>query len=380
MAADLVHSSGNDSRGRAGSQATSRAPGRFLALDGLRGVAAIAVIFDHVPQDMVNGFLPGRALSVDFFFVLSGFVLAHAYGARLGGTMSPLAFMKLRLIRLYPLYLLGTLVALPVAIVSAWKGWASAETLMFAAPLGLLFLPTPQLPAGLNSALYPLNGPAWTLFYELIANFVYAVFARFLTLRVLACLLPVAAAALVYTLFRHADVTGPGWLWAHADAGFARVTFDFFAGVFLYRLRHVWRAPALPVWLSIAAFLAIIGAPVSGAGYDALAAIVMLPLLIMFAADAKITGVAARVCGALGRLSYAIYMLHVPLIAALTLTVAFFGLSLPGFVFVGLLIAVASLAAALADRYYDEPVRKRLAALLIPRKPVAKVPETAGGA
>lgn len=366
--------------GEASGRASARVgPERFLALDGLRGVAAIAVILDHAPQEMVNGFLPGRALSVDFFFVLSGFVLAHAYGARLETSLSPLGFMKLRLIRLYPLYLLGLLIALPVAAYTVMKGWSSGADLMIAAGLGLLFLPTPPLHGGWQSPLYPLNGPAWSLVFELVANLVYASLARVLSLRLLVLLLPLMATALAVTTFRHADVIGPGWLWSHADSGLARVLFDFFAGIFLYRLRERWRAPALPAWLSIIVFLLIIGAPVTGAwrpAFDAGAAIVLFPLLVMFSANAMATGVAARICGGLGLMSYAIYMLHVPLLGVLTVVVGRLGVQLPGFVFVGLLIVTAAIAAALAERLYDGPARRWLAARFAPRTPAPPVNTT----
>src|SRR5882757_166487 len=105
------------------SSAVQAPQSRYLVLDGLRGVAAFAVILDHVPEAMVNGALPGRALSVDFFFVLSGFVLAHAYANRLETNLTPLNFMRLRLIRLYPLYLLGVMIALPLSLYSALRGW-----------------------------------------------------------------------------------------------------------------------------------------------------------------------------------------------------------------------------------------------------------------
>ena len=69
---------------------------RFVLLDGLRGVAAFAVILDHVPGGWLGDLVPGRYLSVDFFFVLSGFVLAHAYGKRLEAGWSPWDFLQAR--------------------------------------------------------------------------------------------------------------------------------------------------------------------------------------------------------------------------------------------------------------------------------------------
>jgi peptidoglycan/LPS O-acetylase OafA/YrhL len=354
---------------------------RFHALDGLRGVAAIAVIIDHLPRDIVHDVLPGRALSVDFFFMLSGFVLAHAYGARLGNSLSPFAFMKLRLIRLYPLYILGTVIALPLAFYGTLNGWSGGPDLVVAAGLGVLFLPTPPLHNDLQAALYPLNGPAWSLLFELIANFVYAILARFLSLRLLACLLPISAAALAFTTFRHVGISGPGWLWAHFDSGLARVLFGFFAGVFLYRLREVWRAPALPVWLSFAVFLAIIGAPAGGMwrpALDAVAVIVLFPFLVMLSANAKAGTATVRVCSGLGLMSYSIYMLHVPLLGVVTLVADKLAVRPPDIVFVILFIAFAAGAATLANRYYDGPARHWLSAWLAPRKTALSAVESPG--
>lgn len=360
---------------RPGGGAERPAAGRFLALDGLRGVAAFAVILDHVPGSMINDFLPGRALSVDFFFTLSGFVLAHAYGVRLCSGMSALAFMRQRLIRFYPLYLLGLLIALPLAVYGVSRGrWSGAELAVVVA-FGLLFLPAPPLTGSGRAPLYPLDGPAWSLLFELIVNFVYGLVARFLSLRLLAYLLPVGAVAVVITIFRHAGDIGPGWLWVHFDAGLARVLYDFFTGVFLYHLCERWRPPTIPAWLAAVLFLTIVGVPLSGLwrpAFDSAAAIVMFPLLILVSARARVSGVAARICAGLGLMSYAVYVIHVPLLGLLSFGVARTGIQLPGPVFVALVVLTAGGAAALADAYYDTPLRRWLTARLVRRKPAVQ--------
>jgi peptidoglycan/LPS O-acetylase OafA/YrhL len=336
---------------------------RFVVLDGLRGAGAIAVILDHVPPEMVGGLLPGRALSVDFFFVLSGFVLAHAYGERLTSSLSTLAFLRLRLIRLYPLYFLGMLIGMGVAAYGIANGLRSWKNPAASAMLGLFFLPKPPFSGVWNAGLYPLNPPAWSLLYELFANGVYALVARFLTLRVLLVGLPVAAVLLAAATFRHGDVTGAGWLWSHADSGLARVMYGFFAGVLIHRLRGMWRIPALPAWLSIAGFLAVIAVPAQGAArpaFDVAAAVVLLPLLVLLSVNGQVQGVTARVCTLLGRLSYGIYMLHVPLLGVSEVVLARFGITLPNVVFVLLLIVTAGLGAYIADRFYDARARRWL--------------------
>lgn len=342
---------------------TGEAPERFLLLDGLRGVAAFAVILDHVPSGRLGELVPGRALSVDFFFVLSGFVLAHAYGSRLAGGWSPLSFMRARLIRLYPFYLLGLLigvgaVGLEFAQGAGWPGWTQ---FLGCLGLGLLFMPAPPMSGLGGGALYPFIGPAWSLFFELLANFVYALVARFLTWRVFAIILPAGAVLLTLSLFGHHDVRGPGWLWPHFDAGLARVMFAFFTGVAIYRLRSSVRLPALPWWLAVIAFLGVIAVPVSQSWawvYDSLAAIVLMPLLVAFASGTKVSGVVASACTVLGALSYGVYVLHGVLFAALKATLQFFGMEVPNSEPVALLVvAFVALAAAFGYWAYDKPAR-----------------------
>lgn len=342
-------------------------PDRFLLLDGLRGVAAFAVILDHVPGGWLGDLIPGRYLAVDFFFVLSGFVLAHAYGRGLEAGGSPLDFMKARLIRLYPIYLLGFLIALSVVGLGAARGWIGpgwADILTVAA-FGLLFLPAPVTEGYGDGALYPANAPAWSLFFELVANVVYALIARMLSWRVLGVILGMSAAAAAFTIARHGDVRGPGWMWAHFDAGLARVLFDFFAGVAIYRLRMVLKLQALPWWVVVAAFLGVIAAvPVGGwrVIYDIAAALVLMPMLVALASCAVVRGVVARLCAISGLLSYGVYVLHVPILGLIRTAAAVTGVELGEGPFLAVAVAAsAGIAAWVANCAYDGPVRRWLA-------------------
>lgn len=336
---------------------------RFLLLDGLRGVAAFAVILDHVPGGVLGDLVPGRYLAVDFFFVLSGFVLAHAYGKRLEQGWSPLAFMTARLIRLYPMYLLGLLIGLALSVLGLLRGWMgpTLSDVITAGLLGLLFVPAPPMPAFGGGALYPFNGPAWSLFFELVANLIYALIARVLSWRVLAAILAVSAVAVVYTINRHAGTGGPGWLWEHIDAGFARVMFDFFAGVAIHRIWTSRRIPALPWWAALIAFLAVICVPAEGVWrvvYDSSAALVLMPLLVAFSAGSRVPGVTAAVCATFGLLSYGVYVIHVPLFATLEVGAAAIHVNLPSGPLLALLVgAVAAIAAGLSYTLFDLPLR-----------------------
>ena len=341
---------------------------RFVLLDGLRGVAAFAVILDHVPGGALGDLLPGRYLAVDFFFVLSGFVLAHAYGRRLEQGWSPLSFMTARLIRLYPMYLLALMIGLALSVMGLLRGWVgpTGSDVLTTAALGLLFLPAPPMAAFGGGSLYPFNGPAWSLFFELIANLIYALIARFLSWRVLGAILGVGAAAVIYTLNRHAGTGGPGWLWEHVDAGFSRVMFDFFAGVAIHRARMLRQIPALPWWGALLGFLAVIAMPVPGEWrvvYDSAAALVLMPALVALCAGSQVTGVVARICSTIGLLSYGIYVIHVPMFATLGVAAGALHVQLGEGPWLAVLVAVlAAVAAAVAYVIYDKPLRGWLSA------------------
>lgn len=339
---------------------------RFVVLDGLRGVAAFAVILDHVPGGWLGDLLPGRYLAVDFFFVLSGFVLAHAYGARLEGGWSPLAFMKARLVRLYPMYLMAFALGLALSVMGLLRGWVgpSWSDVLITAGFGVLFLPAPPLATFGGGALYPFNAPAWSLFFELAANFFFALIARFLSWRVLGVMLAAGAVAVAFTINRHAGVGGPGWLWAHADAGLARVMFDFFAGVAIYRLRGVRKIPALPWWGALIAFVTVIAVqtpPEWRTVYDIAAALVLMPVLVALASGAEVRGALAKACSLLGIISYGVYVIHVPLFSALGVAAGAVHVQLgEGPVLAMTVAIVAGVAAWLAYIGYDQPIRRWL--------------------
>lgn len=348
-------------------RAASAAAGaqRFLLLDGLRGLAAFAVILDHTPPNILGDLVPGRYLAVDFFFVLSGFVLANAYGKRLRGGWPVLSFMRARVIRLYPLYFAGLMIGVTLTAMGILRGWETTPIGQVGVFLlcGLLFLPAPPIYDFGGGHLYPFNGPSWSLFFELAVNVIYGLIARALTWRWLAVILVLGAIAVAFTLTRHQDVLGPGWLWSHFDAALARVVFDFFAGVALFRMRDRFRAPKLSPLLPVLAFTAVIAAPVPVEWrfiYDAAATIVFMPALVAFASEARVEGSLAKACTGLGALSYGVYVLHVPLMGALFVAAEAAHFDLPALAVVGLVIVIAGITSAALHHVYDVPMRSWL--------------------
>ena len=225
---------------------------RIDTLDLLRGIAALAVVSFHFawPQRAVP--LPRAYLAVDLFFVLSGFVIAYAYQHRLDAGMPVRRYVLARLIRLYPLYIVGTLLG------AAWvaqrllrhDGFEAFGPWAVTLSSAVLFLPDP---IGLGAAegprlFFPFDGPAWSLFFELVVNLLYGALAVRLSNRLLAALILGGAVLLALAIIDNGTVNA-GFAWVDAGWGSGRALFGFFVGVAVFRWRRHHRFVAIPIWL-----------------------------------------------------------------------------------------------------------------------------------
>ena len=341
-------------------------PERFVVLDGLRGVAAFAVIADHVPSALIRALIPGRYLAVDFFFVLSGFVLCHAYGERLKSEIRSLSFLKLRLVRLYPLYLLGIMLGALHLIYLSLFGYSETALSSFVpmAALSLMFLPVPANISGVE-VLYPLTPPSWSLIAALIAHLAYAVRAPWLSLRVLIAVLIVSGLAVFHLVPNEPDL-GAGWLLSDVHIGIARAMFGVFAGIAIYRARSAFNMPSVPVWLAVGLLAAILCCPVPEPyrrGFDALACLILMPAIIFFVQNAQASGRIAAIATWLGLVSYGVYVLHEPIYFWMRSVFGFLGLAQPFEVIdFPLVVVLSALAAWLASQFYEQPMRRFLRA------------------
>ncbi len=352
----------------------------FLALDGLRGVAALAVLVMHRGRWFYapGGFLGHGYLAVDFFFLLSGFVIAFAYDRRIQAGMTPWTFMRLRLIRLYPLIFLGMLLgaAWPlIRILTDMRGAPDPGALAYDLIRGLSLIPDDYAP-GAGDSIFPLNGPTWSLFFELLVNLVFVLIGPRLSLKVLAAIVTLSAVAMTWAAFHGGvDVGGrPSTILA----GFPRTGVGFFGGALLYRLivagrARSWSLPRLPApfltcGLGLTAILCVPRAiqPV----FDLLALFVLFPALVAFAAapGAASAGFGAKLSRLAGDLSYPVYVLHYPLYVLIGgLGFRMGGLNIPP-PWRGLLSAAIVIGAAWAAlKLYDEPLRRRLMQGIKPR-------------
>ena len=342
---------------------------KFMTLDGMRGFAALAVAVFHYGTDISNGHQLFRngPMTVDLFFVLSGFVLAHAYEPRFAAGMSTTRYMLQRLIRFYPMYLAGTLISIAVEYALIKLGYykhpMAAATFWLRAVMAVSFLPI--IWPGVE--FYPFNFPAWSLFLELIGNLAHRL--AFFRLNTKALLIVMAVSFVVAAVAPDYRDTGISSMVCYVS----RIGFSFFAGILTYR---VWKAstfrPQLPPWLFIAALWAAFSFELGPALY------LIFPVLIYFGACVEPKGVTRRVFKLLGDASFSVYMLHYPLMRAADIVLPRFPkLHLAEFspwIMPPLLIGTL-LAAAIFDKFYDVPVRAWLMSLL--RKKSAPIGQAA---
>ena len=219
---------------------------RYELLDGLRGVAALMVIWYHIFEGFATSPLDQKFnhgyLAVDFFFILSGFVIGYAYDDR-WTKMKTGQFFKRRLIRLHPMVILGAIFGTAAFLIQGGVQWNGTEvatgSIIVSLILGILLLPC--FPGGYgevrgNGEMFPLNGPSWSLFFEYIGNIMYALFLRRLPTKWLRAF--VIASGLGYASFALLNGSGAyhmGVGWTMADhnfiGGFLRLSFSFSAGL-----------------------------------------------------------------------------------------------------------------------------------------------------
>jgi len=258
---------------------------KIASLDGLRGVAAILVVLFHENYWFSQtGLVPKAYLAVDFFFCLSGFIIAYSYSEHLiSGQLSFLKFSAIRLVRLYPLYLLGTvlgLLRLSVQIAIGHPAAPSISNFLVCVVTALLFLPSTSP----RSELYPANSLAWSLGFELAVNLAYAAVLPYLTPRRSAII--TSACCLTFTALvfvKGSAEMGPFWI-DFAGATFRTLaSFSIGVTVFNFRNRIMMRAPPIILMIVLAMFLA---APVVGGPFFDLAfCFAVSPALVAVAAN-----------------------------------------------------------------------------------------------
>lgn len=316
----------------------------YALLDGLRGVAALLVVWYHVFEGFqfagnkpVIDFINHGYLAVDFFFILSGFVVGYAYDSRWGKTLTLEGFFRRRLIRLQPMVIMGAVIGAASFLISGMERWDGTHATLWLTFLafvcGCLMLPAlPGMPREVrgNGEMFPLNGPCWSLFFEYIGNIVYALLIRRLSTRLLAVLSFALCCAL--TWFAVTDQSGygsigVGWTVDRTNilGGMLRMLCPFTMGILMSRLFKPLRQARGAFWTSAALLLIIFHVPyiysdgalsLNGV-FEAACIIAVFPLVVWYAASGKTTDIAStRICRFLGDISYPLYIVHYPLMYA----------------------------------------------------------------
>ena len=365
----------------------------YELLDGLRGVAAILVLFYHIFEgfsfaEVTNGdgdgiirVLNHGHIAVDFFFILSGFVISYAYDDR-WKSMGTWQFFKRRLIRLHPMLVMGAIIGTMAFAIVGFEKWdgttAPMGWVMTAMLLTVFMIPAvPGVPYEVrgNGEMFPLNGPAWSLFFEYIGNILYALIIRRLSTKMLAILTVISGCLHAWFFVGNIsgyDMVGVGWTIDEVNfwGGLVRMLFPFTMGMLLARTFSPRKVKGA-FWMCSVALIALFAVPYmpskGGVSLNSLYEVVCIafifPLIVWMGACGCSGGKTARINKLLGDISYPLYIVHYPIMYvfyAWLIEKKYYTLQdCPAVVL--LVVASSILLAFLCLKLYDEPVRKWLA-------------------
>jgi peptidoglycan/LPS O-acetylase OafA/YrhL len=287
----------------------------FEILDGLRGVAALAVVTFHFMEwiftDASKNFIGHGFLAVDFFFCLSGFVIGYAYDDRIA-KIGILQFFKLRFIRLHPLVIAGSVLGLLAFLFDPFGGHLelySTGKIILTFVCSLLLIPLPVIEdRGFN--LFSFNAPSWSLFWEYIANIVYGFVLYRIGRGFLLLLTIIAALGICFVSYRSGNLVG-GWSGPTFWDGSARISYSFLAGLLIYRSNWIIKNKIGFIGLSFLLCLVFI-MPFSEWNWlsEPLVVLLYFPLLIALGAGTVLAPGLKKICVFSGNISYPLYMTH----------------------------------------------------------------------
>lgn len=362
----------------------------YALLDGLRGVAAMLVVWYHVFEGFqfagnkpVIDFINHGYLAVDFFFMLSGFVIDYAYDDRWGKSLTMGGFFRRRLIRLHPMVMLGALIGAISFLLTGMERWDGTHSTLLLTLIALVcsWLMIPALPGMQrdvrgNGEMFPLNGPCWSLFFEYIGNILYALIIRRLSTRILAWLTALLCCALAWFAVTNQSgygSIGVGWTLDTTNllGGTLRMLCPFTIGMLMSRVFKPIKKVRGAFWICTIILLVLFhvpfidgGTPMSLNGiFETACIICIFPIIVWIGASGTTTdNTSRRICRFLGDISFPLYIVHYPLMYAFYMWLIktelyTFSETWP--------IAISTMACSiciawLSLRFYDEPIRKWL--------------------
>jgi len=284
---------------------------RLPLLDGMRGIAAIGVMLYHAQGIFGLSTMFNRGyMFVDFFFLLSGFVLTLSAEPKMAHPGGATRFLRDRVRRLWPMIAIGIAVGF---IENATLG-VPLPTLLFEAVLGLAMIPVPIGPCG----IFPLNAPQWSLLMELLANLEHVMVFRHLKGRALVVLTACWGGLFAFEIWHFGrSVFGPGTQdWPLAAP---RVLFSYSVGIIFARNWANRKARFTIPWAPAMAFpVVVIWAvpyiPLDGWICDAAVVLLILPFSFMLISQARPPRVGQTLLTFLGRISFPLYTLEMPIL------------------------------------------------------------------
>ncbi len=347
-------------------QAILKTKQHFEILDGLRGIAALAVVTFHFMEwiyaDYSKDFIGHGFLAVDFFFCLSGFVIGYAYDDRIG-RMGFREFFKSRLIRLHPLVISGSVLGLLAFLFDPFGGhpelYSTGKTILTFI-CSLLLIPLPIV-ADRSFNLFSFNAPAWSLFWEYVANIIYAFVLYRISRGYLLLLTILAAVAICFVAYRSGNLLG-GWSGPTFWDGGARISYSFLAGLLVYRSNWIIKNKLGFIGIAVLLLLSFI-IPFSKWNWlsEPLVVLFYFPFIVALGAGATLSSGLNKVCIFSGRISYPLYMTHY---AVLWMFGNYYTSRKPGAPQLPLIVITSIVlligAAYLVMVLYDIPVRRYL--------------------
>lgn len=368
----------------------------YHLLDGLRGVAALMVIIYHCYECFpAESWIIGHGyLAVDFFFILSGFVIGYAYDDRWDKSstrrLTYWQFFRRRLIRLHPMVVFGVLWGVAMFGVQGSVKWDGSQVTLSAIMIAVLLhlFMIPETPGAMgevrgNGEMFPLNGLHWSLFFEYIGNILYVLVLRKLSTRWLGII--TAIIGMGWAVFFLSDLAGygnmgMGWTLDHANfwGGLLRMLFPFSVGLYMSRVFKPIKIHGA-FWICTAIIVVLLSLPSMGSGDTAWMNIVFelacvsiaFPFVVLLAASGQTTDpLTTRLCNFMGDISYPLYAIHYP---TMYLFYAYIGFPqtwrTPAETWPWMIVLVAGniALAYLVLKLYDQPVRKWLSKLTSPQ-------------
>lgn len=351
---------------------------RFYFLDGLRGVASLLVVLFHFTQHTEFPFARVAYFCVDLFFAMSGFILAYTYAERIESGLSLRDFVVRRLVRLYPMFFIGMVIGSVFLFIESLskKSTLSEVEVLYAFIYNIFYLPYLNIGSTyffngvIRGEIFPSNGPAWSLFFEISINFI---FYYVVGSNIRKIFFIVVASFGLFAIFILLGEGGGGWGAHNLIIGAIRVCFGFFVGVLCYHIyldnnklswlkQRVAGHPSLVAFAVTAVLIVCATYPFGLQRLVFLLLIALLPIIIFLSSIVSISSL-NRVYSFFGDLSYPLYCIHFPVAHAFNVYINYYKIEI-NYNIVVIEVIVSIVFAYFLLIFYDSPVRKFVQTLL----------------